>query len=93
MNAVNSCKFIPKFLRVVSDIDKKFRVNKFFIRPLVPGEIVKVAPLEEQVPDKDSMTDVENFRKKYVVVYRKSSDGSWDFKCCFLRSHFEKLGK
>ena len=93
MSALNSCKFIPKFLRVVSDIDRKFGVNKFFIRPLIPGEIVKVAPLEEQVPDKSSMTDIEDFRKKYVVVYRKSSDGSWDFKCCFFKSHFERLGK
>mgnify|MGYP003369062734 CR=1 FL=1 len=93
MNAVNSGKMIPKFLRVSKDIDKILNINKFLIFPLVPGEVVKVAPLEEQVPDNSSATKLDDFRKKFVVIYRKGGDGSWSVKNTFLRSYFNELKK
>ena len=39
---------LPKFL-IVNDVPEKTNSNKYLIKPFKKGEVVKVAPFEEQV--------------------------------------------
>ena len=60
-------------MRVVADIDLHKSYNKYLVRPLVPGELVKI--LANQDPASDLSKAI--FRKHYVRVARKSTDGKW----------------
>ena len=60
-------------MRVVADIDLYKSYNKYLPRPLVPGELVKI--LANQDPASDLSKAI--FRKNYVRVARKATDGTW----------------
>ena len=60
-------------MRVIADIDLYKSYNKYLPRPLVPGELVKI--LANQYPASD--LSKATFRKHYVRVARKSTDGKW----------------
>ena len=60
-------------MRVVADIDLHKSYNKYLVRPLVPGELVKI--LANQDPASDLSKGL--FRKHYVRVARKATDGTW----------------
>ena len=88
MKAITSKEKLPKFL-VVNDEPEKTSHNKHLLKPYKKGEIVKVAPFEEQVrcdkydhvfkygkPDNNPL----HFRSKYVVVYRKDENGKFTLK-------------
>ena len=92
---------LPKFL-VVNDVPEKTSHNKHLLKPYKKGEIVKVAPFEEQVRcDKyDHMfkyvkpdNDPERFRQKYVVVYRKDENGKFTLKYTNGWDSFDLLTK
>lgn len=79
---------LPKFL-VVNPAVEKESVNKHLLRPWKGGEIVKVAPYDEQVPSTAFNHNLKyvkadpspwKFRKKYVVVYRKDDNGKFTLK-------------
>lgn len=85
---LNKEKF-PKFL-VVNDIPEKRPWNKHLTKPYKKGEIVKVAPFEQQkrndkYDDKFTFVKSNNnpiwFRKRYVVILRKSETNKFDYKC------------
>lgn len=80
-----------KFLRVKEDI-AKVKWNKYLLRPFRAGEIVKVAPIEEQIPTSKDMT-IQMFRRNYVVVYRKDDEGKWTERYVNGWSIFEELSK
>lgn len=83
-------KKLPKFL-MVNDNPEKMYCNRFLPKPYKQGEIVKVAPEEEQHRCKDyddkfrfikpGDDDDANFKKRYVVIYRKGNTGKFDHKC------------
>lgn len=84
MKAITTKENLPKFIMVNKDITAT-SYNKYLPVPWVNGEIVKVAPYEEQVPNhkyddtlkySKSCTDKE-FRSRYVKVIRKDSEGKW----------------
>lgn len=77
MEPISSKEKLPKFL-VVNKTPTKRDFNKHLLKPFVEGEIVRVAPLEEQRPHPDvkDMT-VASFRKNYVKVIRKDDFGKW----------------
>ena len=88
MKPITSKEKLPKFL-VVNDVPEKTSHNKHILKPYKKGEMVKVAPFEEQVRcDKyDDVfkyfkpnNDPEYFRQRYVVVYRKDDDGKFTLK-------------
>lgn len=88
MKAITKKEKLPKFLVVNAEAPSK-TWNKYLLKPYKKGEIVKVAPFEEQVRcDKyDHMfqyckpnNDPEHFRKRYVVIYRKDEQGKWSLK-------------
>lgn len=88
MKAITKKEKLPKFL-VVNDEPEKKPWNKYLLKPYKKGEIVKVAPFEEQVrndkyddqfkyvkPNNDPMW----FRSNYVVIYRKDENGKFTLK-------------
>lgn len=79
MKAITEKEKLPKFLMVIDGIEKK-PWNRFLIKPYSNGEVVKVAPFEEQVPHPSVNTTPEKFRNRYVVVYRKDAEGKWTLK-------------
>ena len=100
MKAITSKEKLPKFL-VVNEVPEKMPHNKHLLKPYKKGEIVKVAPFEEQVRcDKyDHMfkfkpdNDPEHFRQKYVVVYRKDENGKFTLKYTNGWDSFDLLTK
>lgn len=80
-----------KYLKVRGDIDK-FKWNRYLLKPYKPGEIVKVAPIEEQVSSTGKVSN-ENFRRNYVTVYRKDDNGKWSIKYVNGWDLFRELGK
>jgi hypothetical protein len=66
-------KQAPAFMRVIADIDLHKSYNKYLVRPLVPGELVKVVANQDPASDLDKAV----FRKHYVRVARKATDGTW----------------
>lgn len=88
MKAITKKEMLPKFLVVNREPESK-PWNKHLLKPFKKGEIVKVAPFEEQVRNSkydDTFhfskpnNDPEFFRKRYVVVYRKDDEGKWTLK-------------
>ena len=101
MKAITSKEKLPKFL-VVNDVPEKASHNKHLLKPYKKGEMVKVAPFEEQVRcDKyDDVfkyfkpnNDPEYFRKRYVVVYRKDDNGKFTLKYTESWKSFNLLTK
>lgn len=85
---------------MVNDEPEKQPYNKHLLKPYKKGEIVKVAPFEEQVrnSDYDHMfkyvkpdNNPWNFRKRYVVIYRKDDEGKWTLKYTAGWSQFDLL--
>lgn len=88
MKAITDKNKLPKFL-VVNKEAESTPWNKHLLKPWKKGEVVKVAPFEEQVRDDrydNQLThcvpnnDLQWFRERYVVVYRKDKDGKWSLK-------------
>lgn len=77
MKAITTKENLPKFLVVNAEAPSK-PWNKYLLKPYEKGEIVKVAPFEEQVSSVGSTAEL--FRKRYVVVYRKDDEGKWMLK-------------
>lgn len=84
MNAIKDINKWPKFL-TVNGIPESRSVNKHLLKPWKKGEIVKVAPMEEQVPNRkyddlskgsEPITD-KKFKEHYVKVIRKDNTGAW----------------
>ena len=101
MKAIISKEKLPKFL-VVNDEPENTTHNKHLLKPYKKGEIVKVAPFEEQVrcdkyddmfkfckPDNNPL----HFRSKYVVVYRKDDNGKFTLKYTESWKSFDLLTK
>lgn len=76
MKPIKDIKKYPKFLRV-NDVAPKQPWNKHLPKPYKIGEIVKVAPEEEQVSSPLVGTPTNIWRSKYVKVIRKDQDGKW----------------
>lgn len=104
MKAIIQKEKMPKFLRANSYLPSR-RYNKYFLKPYTFGELVKVAPWEEQVMSKLIFEivkypelidkDPNYFREKYVVIYRKDDEGNWSIKntmpwCAFDLLTFKK---
>lgn len=88
MKAITVKEKLPKFLVVNGEPETK-PWNKHLLKPWKKGEVVKVAPIEEQVRNSDyddkfqyvkPNNDPMWFRKRYVVVYRKDENGKWTLK-------------
>lgn len=79
MKAITKKEKLPKFLVVNAEAPSK-PWNKYLLKPYEKGEIVKVAPFEEQVSSPSVGTEPEQFRKRYVVIYRKDEQGKWTLK-------------
>lgn len=82
-------KQAPAFMRVIADIDRDKSYNKYLLRPLVPGELVKVVANQ----DPASNLDKAIFRKHYVRVARKATDGMWSVIFVTTRDTLEPLKK
>lgn len=76
----------PKFL-VVKDLPD---CNKYLMKPYERGELVKVAPFEEQ-KGKDESVSEEWFRKRFVVIYRKDDCGKWTLRYIQSWKYFDFL--
>ena len=100
MKGISSKEKLPKFLKVNNFLPSK-AWNKYLPKPYVLGEIVKVAPWEEQVPSEFMKNilkypelvndEVEHFHERYVVVYRKDDNGQWTRKNTDSWAAFELL--
>ena len=77
------------FMRVVEDIDHMKSFNKYLLRPLVGGEIVRIA--RNQNPSTD--ISAEAFRKRYVRIVRKDNGGLWVLEFVTTWDALEPLGK
>lgn len=75
----------PAFLRVVPDIQRVKPYTRYLLHPLVDGELVKVAPWDEQGD--------EQFRRRYVRVIRKDASGQWSLRYVLDWTTFEPLKK
>lgn len=79
MKAITTKEKLPKFLVVNAEAPSK-PWNKYLLKLYEKGEIVKVAPFEEQVSHPSVGSTPEQFRKRYVVIYRKDEEGKWTLK-------------
>lgn len=77
------------FMRVVEDIDRMKSFNKYLLRPLVGGEIVRIA--RDQNPS--TGISVEAFQKRYVRIVRKDDGGLWVLEFVTTWDALEPLGK
>lgn len=64
----------PAFMRVVADVDRIKSYNKYLLRPLVGGELVKIDP--NQNPSSDGFT-ADAFQRQFVRIRRKDDSGAW----------------
>lgn len=78
MKSVSIDKY-PKFLKC-NDIIKSWTWNKYLSRPWKIGELVKVAPENEQHSHPHIGNSDEVFRRQYIVVYRKDDNGKFTIK-------------
>lgn len=77
------------FMRVVEDIDRMKSFNKYLLRPLVSGEIVRIS--HNQNPS--TGISAEAFRKRYVRIVRKDDGGLWVLEFVTTWDALEPLGK
>lgn len=82
----------PKFLKC-NDVVKSWSWNKYLPMPWEPGELVKVAPEEEQHSHPLVGSSDEKFRQRYVVVYRKDKKGKFTVKNTAEWLQFDNLTK
>lgn len=87
MKSITNDQEWPKFLRV-SDL-KRVPWNKYLLKPFEKGEIVKVLPINEQVPTAN--ITVEQFRRQFVRVLRKDENRQWNLRYTFVWEIFEPL--
>lgn len=87
---MKAMKKYPKFVKC-GEIVKNWSWNKHLPKPWKVGEVVKVAPEEEQHSSKYVDIPDEIFRKNYLVVYRKGDDGKFSYKCTCRLNQFETL--
>lgn len=66
----------PKYLRCNAEV-KTWSWNKYLPKPWTAGEVVKVADETEQHSSPYVGTPDKEFRRQYVVVYRKDKDGKF----------------
>lgn len=101
MKAITNKEKLPKFL-MVNDIPEKRSWNKHLLKPYKKGEIVKVAPFEEQkrndaFDDQFRFVKPNNdplwFRQRYVVIYRKDDNGKFTLKYTEDWESFDLLTK
>lgn len=71
-------KYCPKMLRV-NHIPEQRSINKHLLKPWAAGEIVRVAPEQEQENAAQQST-TPNFRKRYLVVYRRDENGKFTLR-------------
>lgn len=90
MKAITNERDLPKFL-IVNDVPEKQSYNKYLLKPWAKGELVKVAPIEEQVSSPFAGTPTEQFRKRYVKVIRKDDNGKWTLVYTADWKYFELL--
>lgn len=89
MEAIVEKTFLPAFLKVIQGIQQKRPFTRYLLYPLKDGELVKVAPWEEQVST--SNLTPERFRRRYVKVIRKDADGKWSLTYVLDWDMFESL--
>lgn len=100
MKAITNKDKLPKFL-IVNDISEKRSWNKHLLKPYQKGEIVKVAPFEEQQRNTKyddpyrfkPNNDPNWFRERYVVIYRKDENGKFTLKYTESWESFDLLTK
>lgn len=101
MKAITNKDKLPKFL-IVNDIPEKRSCNKHLLKPYRKGEIVKVAPFEEQQRNtkyddqfqfEKPNNDPNWFRERYVVIYRKDENGKFTLKYTEGWESFDLLTK
>ena len=78
----------PAFLKVIPDIQQRKPFTRYLPHPLKDGELVKVAPWEEQV---SQTSTPEQFRRRYIKVIRKDADGRWSLTYVLDWEAFEPL--
>ena len=88
MKAIVEKSSLPAFLKVIQDIQQKRPFTRYLLHPLKGGELVKVAPWEEQV---STNLTPEQFRRRYVKVIRKDADGKWSLAYVLDWGMFESL--
>ena len=99
MKAITEKEKLPKFL-IVNGVPETQSYNKHLLKPWKKGELVKVAPFEEQVrndkyddqlkyvkPDNNPL----HFRQKYVKVIRKDDNGEWTLTYIAGWEYFDML--
>lgn len=80
----------PKFLRCNGTI-KGCKWNNYLLKPWVEGELVKVAPEEEQKPHPSSDMSISSFRRQYIVIYRKNEEGKFSLRYTESWKQFDLL--
>lgn len=82
----------PKFLKC-NEVVKGWNWNKYLPMPWRPGELVKVAPEDEQHSHPFVNSSDDKFRKSFVVVCRKDKDGKFSVKNTAEWGQFDILAK
>ena len=91
---------IPKFLQVSQwQISQSY--NKYLPNPYKLGEVVKVAPIEEQKPNREyddrftrvEKLSIEKWRSLYCAIYRRDEDGKFTHRCVLEWKALEFLKK
>lgn len=77
-NSTASATAWPSFLRIIPDIDRVLPHTRYLLRPLQGGELVKVLPLAEQIPE--GGFSAEAFKARFVRVVRRDDAGRWSDK-------------
>lgn len=84
---------LPNFLIVSNDLINK-SYNQYLLLPFKKGEVVKVAPFEEQKPSERLPESVGWFKLRYLKVYRKNEiSGKFDIPYVESWNSFEVLKK
>ena len=92
MKPITNVKNLPKFL-VVNSIAEKNSWNKYLPYPYKAGEIVMVAPAEQQVSSKYVNSTPEKFRIHYFKIIRKDETNKWNYVCVIEWREVEMLKK
>ena len=75
MKAITKKEKLPKFLVVNAEAPSK-PWNKYLLKPYEKGEIVKVAPFEEQVSHPSVGTELSNSEKDMSLSIVKTNKAS-----------------
>lgn len=85
---------------MVNGVPEGKTYNKYLLKPWKKGELVKVAPFEQQVRNSDydhlfnyakPDDDPKSFRKNYVRVIRKDEKGEWTLNYSASWENFDLL--